>query len=110
MRTFQLLDQFPVVNEAAFDSFDEGRNAKCLENIRVQILAQINAWFDSDSSKTVYWLNGRAGTGKSTIARTIADQAKCKGSLGATFFFKRDKGDRSGAAKLISTLAWQLAQ
>ncbi|KAJ1323836.1 ankyrin repeat domain-containing protein 50 [Microdochium nivale] len=110
VRASQLLKQLPVVKQAAFDSFDEGRNAKCLANTRVQILAQINTWFDSDSSKSVYWLNGRAGTGKSTIARTIADQAKTKGALGATFFFKRGEGDRSGAAKLMTTLAWQLAQ
>ncbi|KXJ88831.1 hypothetical protein Micbo1qcDRAFT_110993, partial [Microdochium bolleyi] len=110
VRGSQLLKKLPVVSQAAFDSYDEGSYAKCLENTRVQILAQITTWFDSDSSKGIYWLNGRAGTGKSTIARTFADQAKAKGALGATFFFKRGEDDRSGAAKLMTTLAWQLAQ
>lgn len=50
-----------------------------------------------------------AGTGKSTISRTISQQLSQDGELGATFFFKRGEADRGGIVKLIPTIARQLA-
>jgi hypothetical protein len=49
-----------------------------------------------------------AGTGKSTISRTVTEffsKTKC---LGASFFFKRGEADRSNALRLFPTLARQL--
>ena len=50
-----------------------------------------------------------AGTGKSTIARTIAHRFHEQNSLGASFFFSRGAGDLGHAASFVSTLAHQLA-
>lgn len=50
-----------------------------------------------------------AGTGKSTIARTVARSFKDDGILGASFFFKRGEGDRGSAAKFFPTIVKQLA-
>jgi len=49
-----------------------------------------------------------AGTGKSTISRTIAQSFADEGLLGASFFFKRGERDRSNAALLFPTIAAQL--
>lgn len=49
-----------------------------------------------------------AGTGKSTISRTIARQLQEKGMLGASFFFKRGEEDRGNARKLFATIIQQL--
>ena len=51
-----------------------------------------------------------AGTGKSTIARTVAREYDDKEHLGASFFFSRGKGDISHAGKLFTTIAVQLAK
>lgn len=51
-----------------------------------------------------------AGTGKSTIARTIAGSISRQGHLGASFFFSRGGGDLGHAGKFVSTLAYQLAK
>ena len=51
-----------------------------------------------------------AGTGKSTISRTIARDFALSGQLGASFFFKRGEGDRDNASKFFTTIASQLAQ
>jgi WD40 repeat protein len=50
-----------------------------------------------------------AGTGKSTISRTVAQSFADEGILGASFFFKRGERDRGDAARLFTTLAAQLA-
>ena len=57
----------------------------------------------------VYWLNGLAGTGKSTIAQTIAERVFADGRLGASFFCSRDFKDRRNLRYIFPTLAFQLA-
>jgi hypothetical protein len=49
-----------------------------------------------------------AGTGKSTISRTIANSLKEAKLLGASFFFKRGEVDRGNAMKFFSTIIRQL--
>uniref|UniRef100_A0A8H7N3N1 Nephrocystin 3-like N-terminal domain-containing protein n=1 Tax=Bionectria ochroleuca TaxID=29856 RepID=A0A8H7N3N1_BIOOC len=51
-----------------------------------------------------------AGTGKSTIARTISQELADKNKLGASFFFKRGEGDRGRAAFFFPTIAAQIAR
>jgi len=50
-----------------------------------------------------------AGTGKSTIARTVAYKYYEQGRLGASFFFSRGDGDISHAGKFVTSIALQLA-
>jgi hypothetical protein len=50
-----------------------------------------------------------AGTGKSTIARTIAQRYYKEERLGASFFFSRGGGDVSYAGKFFTSIAVQLA-
>ncbi|KAF3937810.1 hypothetical protein ABW19_dt0206312 [Dactylella cylindrospora] len=50
-----------------------------------------------------------AGTGKSTIARTVARELHLTGALGATFFFSRGSSECGNANILFATLAFQLA-
>jgi hypothetical protein len=63
------------------------------------------------SAKLVYWLTGVAGTGKTTIAQSVAHMAEERGCLAATFFFSRTAGsaERRRAAAVIPTLIYQLA-
>jgi len=55
-------------------------------------------------------LNGLAGTGKSTIAWTIAERMFADGRLGASFFCSRDFEDRRDLRSIFPTLAVQLAR
>ena len=57
----------------------------------------------------MFWLNGLAGTGKSTIAQTFAEISFADGKLGASFFCSRDFEDRSNLKAIFPTLAFQLA-
>jgi RecA/RadA recombinase len=58
----------------------------------------------------ICWLSGPAGTGKTTVAHTIAEEYDKRGQLAATFFFWRKTGDRDDINKLVGTLAWQIAK
>ncbi|KAF5231869.1 hypothetical protein FAUST_9005 [Fusarium austroamericanum] len=103
------LDQLPVAEGASFDSKAEEHNPTCLPDTREELLKEIDCWIDNPTSKTIFWLNGMAGTGKSTISRTVAHSRSKLGDLGASFFFKRGEIDRGNLNKVMSTLAYQLA-
>ncbi|GAB1211518.1 hypothetical protein ATERTT37_000641 [Aspergillus terreus] len=96
----------PVADNAFWNSYHH--EDLCLEDTRVQTRSQITQWADSAESEFVFWLNGGAGTGKSTIARTIAQSFEAKGQLGASFFFKRGESDRGNARRLIPTITKEL--
>ena len=57
----------------------------------------------------MFWLNGLAGTGKSTIAQSFSEMAVNEGILGASFFCSRDYLNRKELKKIFPTLAYQLA-
>lgn len=83
-----------------------------MEGTRLQVIAQILAWLDSDDANArVFWLNGMAGLGKSTIAKTIAAIVDELGYLGASFFFSRSaESSRRSTALVLPTLAFQLSR
>ncbi|KAF4436311.1 hypothetical protein F53441_13292 [Fusarium austroafricanum] len=101
-------EQLLFVERALFNSDVEGLNHTCLPGTRVQLLEDINRWARDPKSKTIFWLGGMAGTGKSTVSRTVSQQQLESGCLGATFFFKRGETDRDNISKVIPTLARQL--
>ena len=103
-----VLDRLPVAEGASFDSQAEEHNPTCLPTTRIELLQQISRWADDPLAESIFWLNGMAGTGKSTISRTVAQSFAKKGHLGASFFFKRGEADRGGLAKFFTTLAADL--
>jgi NACHT domain len=104
------LSKLPSVNEAAFNSFSDQSEPMCHPETRIALLSEINDWALDSQSKCIFWLNGMAGTGKSTISRTIACDFTNRRQLGASFFFKRGEGDRGNASKFFTTIAAQLVQ
>ncbi|KAF4208752.1 hypothetical protein CNMCM5878_005312 [Aspergillus fumigatiaffinis] len=102
------LDQLPVARGAEFDSYMDQHEDECLPGTRAELLHQITQWARSPQGKCIFWLNGKAGTGKSTICRTVAKSFGKEKLLGASFFFKRGEGDRGNATKLFSTITHQL--
>jgi hypothetical protein len=86
-----------------------GNRRGCLAGTRSSVLNEIESWAKDFDKPPVFWLNGLAGTGKSTIARTIAEHLFAEESLGASFFCSRDFEDRSDLQFIFPTLAFQLA-
>jgi hypothetical protein len=109
-----VLDTLPYAAGAEFNAYERQddalpRNVLCHEGTRVALLDEIMAWTAAHDARHVFWLNGLAGTGKSTIARTIARRCADEKRLGASFFFMRGGGDLAGARKFVTTVAVQLA-
>ncbi|KAF3481565.1 peptidase C14 [Arthroderma uncinatum] len=106
--TKKLRELLPYADQAQYDSRDHENEDLCLLGTRTELCSQVSEWAESPGSKNIFWLNGIAGTGKSTIARTVATSFKDKGQLGATFFFKRGRADCGNAKYLISTITRQV--
>jgi hypothetical protein len=112
--------------KAAFNSTDR---ECCTESTRITILEEIYEWIGTDGSGSsecrtkntdldrgqqqsrILWLNGSAGTGKTTIAYTVAQYCNDRkpGVLGASFFCSRDDANCSNPQLIFTTIAYQLS-
>src|ERR1700733_9205892 len=81
----------------------------CQEGTRKEVLSKLIGWSTANDGYPVCWLEGPAGSGKSTILHTIAKRCDDERRLPVSFFFSRGKADRSDVAKVIPTFAYQLA-
>ncbi|EJU05444.1 WD40 repeat-like protein [Dacryopinax primogenitus] len=97
----------PYVNEAGYDS-----DKVCLSGTRTAILEQITEWANSNTAETaeIFVLLGPAGTGKSTIAHTIAGQLNKNGQLGSMFCFNRNEATMRRPASLFRNIAHDLCK
>lgn len=104
------LDRLPHVPQAVYNSYDNRDEPTCLPDTRVQVLQEIRDWYCTDTGPPIFWLSGLAGMGKTTIARTVAQEADEKGSLGASFFFTRRATDLASPKKFFPSIAIQCAK
>jgi hypothetical protein len=111
-----LLDSLDFVKSAAWNATGIGADASentrlsiCLPGTRVSILKDLLLWSAAPDSPCVFWLNGMAGTGKSTIARTLCERLQEQGLLGASFFISRDHPERRDTEKIVHSISHQLA-
>ncbi|KAF3226937.1 hypothetical protein TWF192_008054 [Orbilia oligospora] len=110
-RTSKIRISLPVAKGATFGSFGTEGEPMCLEHTREDLLRIVTDWAnasDIQTTKQIFWLSGGAGTGKSTIARTVAKFLKDQDLFGGSFFFRRGTEDCSRAEKFITTLAADL--
>lgn len=98
-----------VAHSARYDSQDVKESPRCQAGTRVRILESIEQWAAQPLCSSIFWLIGPAGTGKSTIARSVTDSFARNDRLAAGYFFKRGEQDRNDTNRLFSTLAMQLA-
>jgi DNA replication protein DnaC len=72
LSTSEPASSIPYAAPAPFDSYENQRTPLCLPDTRVDVLKDIITWADGQDERYNFWLNGLAGTGKSTVACTIA--------------------------------------
>ncbi|KZP24326.1 hypothetical protein FIBSPDRAFT_1012222, partial [Athelia psychrophila] len=83
----------------------------CLPGTMQDRQKEIIEWLmnPSDQKQNVLWLHGAAGLGKSTLAATIAEYFRGFQRRGAFLLFDRNTPIESDPTRVISTLAYQLA-
>jgi hypothetical protein len=109
-----MLDSLRPITSAAWNvtGADDAHSlpiSMCTPGTRVSLLEDLMAWATASDSSCVFWLNGLAGTGKSTIARTLCERLDTPGLLGASFFISRDQSERRDASNIVRSIAHQLA-
>ncbi|KIM76163.1 hypothetical protein PILCRDRAFT_651647 [Piloderma croceum F 1598] len=83
----------------------------CLPDTRTELVGEIEEWiYTANESGTaeILWLCDVAGSGKSSVAHTIARNCLQARILGSSFFFDRNIPDRRSPLKLFSTIARDL--
>ncbi|KAF9544649.1 hypothetical protein CPC08DRAFT_402242 [Agrocybe pediades] len=81
----------------------------CTTSTREQILEDLRTWANDPTSAKVFWVNGMAGTGKTTILYTLCQWLEDNSRLGANFFCSRSSGSCRSLNKILPSLAFQLA-
>jgi len=95
---------------AAYNSQERDPAPRCLPGTRKEVLEKIETWVKAGSEgKSVLWLHGPAGAGKSAIAQTVAETCAGRSELAASFFFARTVASRNALKHLCPTIAVQIA-
>ncbi|KAF8669630.1 NACHT domain [Rhizoctonia solani] len=106
-----LLEALSASRLAVYDSRlseEVGRRA-CTKQTRMKVLSDLSDWSLNPDAPNICWLNGMAGTGKTTVAYTFAKTLKARKVLGASFFCTRTSGECRDVGQIIPTIAYQLA-
>jgi hypothetical protein len=94
-------------------SFKSGNRNTCSYGTRVDLLRRIERWIGArprTNQGEVYWLHGKAGSGKSIVANTVAAMVQQQGYLLSCFFCKRDDPSLSNPKKVLPALALRFAE
>ncbi|KAG8677916.1 hypothetical protein FRC08_018216, partial [Ceratobasidium sp. 394] len=86
------------------------RRGGCTENTRTQVMEQVHDWASDDNSKKIYWLNGMAGTGKTTIAYSLCERLEGVQKLAASFFCSRQLPACREVNRILPTISYQLSR
>ncbi|KAG8825491.1 hypothetical protein FRC18_010263 [Serendipita sp. 400] len=82
----------------------------CEEGTRVEILGAIREWGnDSQTTRQIFWLNDAAGTGKSTIAATMAKEWSLDKQLAGRFFFSPNSNMTQTTKEFCRAIAEDIA-
>ena len=101
-----VLNCLSIAADARFNAYQRQHDPTCLPDTRADLLPEIRNWADGRDERCIFWLSGLAGTGKSTVACTIAREYFGQKRLGASFFFSRGGRDVGHAGKFVTSIVW----
>ncbi|THU92012.1 WD40 repeat-like protein, partial [Dendrothele bispora CBS 962.96] len=106
------MDRLNYSPQAFYDTDNGVKFARkeCTAGTRKQILDDIEAWVENSAASLGYWICGMAGTGKSTIAKSVCIRLKKKEHLAASFFCSRQIPECKDYRRIIPTIAYQIAR
>ncbi|CAE6422011.1 unnamed protein product [Rhizoctonia solani] len=102
-------------NSATYNSYEKielGRRG-CTPGTRTTVLSRILGWAYAPAMEPIFWMNGMAGTGKTTIAYSVSQALSQPGdlhALAASFFCSRSIPECRDVRLIIPSIASQLAK
>ncbi|KAG8723708.1 hypothetical protein FRC09_002098, partial [Ceratobasidium sp. 395] len=81
----------------------------CMQNTRVAVLQELRDWVYYGRSQNILWLNGTAGTGKTTIAYSLCELLENSGRVLASFFCSRKHPICGDVNRIVPSVVHQLA-
>src|SRR5258708_25571185 len=101
----------PTTPDTATESTSDATDKPTVSNTAIEPISGTPVNPSSDAAvEPIYWVNGLAGIRKSTIAHTVAEDAKSCKLLGASFFFSHQEKELSDLHLFIPTIVYQLTQ
>ncbi|CAE6422756.1 unnamed protein product [Rhizoctonia solani] len=82
----------------------------CAPGTRLEEINRLLTWACEPDEEGVCWLNGMAGTGKTTIAYSFCNRLDDNGQLAASFYCSRAIDKCKDVRMIIPTVAYQLAR
>jgi hypothetical protein len=82
----------------------------CTEKTRTAILEAIVDWAFDPTKANIYWMNGMAGTGKTTITYSLSIALERYNILLSTFFCTRLIDDCTKVDRIFPTIAYNMAR
>ncbi|KAF8178755.1 hypothetical protein BJ912DRAFT_1129078, partial [Pholiota molesta] len=106
----RLLDN--IATGAFHDAAERGDPPRCHPQTRIAIRAEIMEWIRAPPAmrKLILWMYGPAGSGKTAIAQSIAEECARLGLIAASFFFWRTAIGRNDTSRFVATIAYQLSR
>ncbi|CAE6503866.1 unnamed protein product [Rhizoctonia solani] len=89
---------------------DDIRRGNCTPGTREPQIEFLLEWARNPQAGRTCWINGMAGTGKTTIAYTVCSRLDKTFELGASFFCSRVIPECRQVKYIIPTIAYQLAR
>src|SRR5256885_242835 len=82
----------------------------CTAETREKVQEDLRNWVQDPNAAKVYWMNGMAGTGKTTIAYSLCEWLEQNQQLGASFFCSRGLPTCRDVNRIVPTIAYHLAR
>ncbi|EIW79963.1 hypothetical protein CONPUDRAFT_166611 [Coniophora puteana RWD-64-598 SS2] len=105
-RTWEKLAQTKA-RGAEYNSNERRHFSRCLPGTRKELFDELWDVMTGEAQQVV-WLFGESGSGKSSVAYTMAENFGARDQLAATFFFSRTHVGRGDTKLVFLTLAYQI--
>ncbi|KAA1475286.1 hypothetical protein DENSPDRAFT_909563 [Dentipellis sp. KUC8613] len=104
------LEDLHPSERATYKNVVESGRIHCLEGTRVDVLQSIEGWMSNREDLPIFWLNGMAGTGKTTISMSLVKHAIKDELPNASFFCSRDFEETRDLKRIFPSIAYQLCE
>ncbi|KAG8696191.1 hypothetical protein FRC08_007311 [Ceratobasidium sp. 394] len=104
-----ILPHSPTTQYQPVVESNDVRPTGCMPNTRMNLLRQLRNWTHHDGGQRIFWLNGLAGTGKTTVASSFCEQLENSGNLAAGFFCSRYLSECRDFEHILPSISYQLS-